>query len=141
MKFYSENKVNPFGGCLPLILQLPIFFALYRMLLNNQQLLHATSLGFFKLGMQPSAAFAAGFISFIPYLILLALMAITTYLPQRMLSTDPQQQKMGLYMAPLMVVIGWKLQAGVLIYWVTTNLWTIGQQYVMLRLAKTAEAK
>ncbi|MHB8842143.1 MAG: YidC/Oxa1 family membrane protein insertase [Candidatus Aquicultor sp.] len=138
MKFYSENKVNPFGGCLPLILQLPIFFALFRMLLNNKELLNATSLGL-QLGLKPSLAFAHGIIPFIPYLILIILMAVTTYLPQKMMATDAQQQKMGLYMVPLMVFFAWSLPAGVLIYWVTTNIWTIAQQYVTLRLAKTAE--
>ncbi len=138
MKFYSENKVNPFGGCLPLVLQLPIFFALFRMLMNNKQLLNATSLGL-QLGLKPSLAFAHGIIPFIPYFILIILMAVTTYLPQKMMATDAQQQKMGLYMVPLMVFFAWSLPAGVLIYWVTTNIWTIAQQYVTLRIAKTSE--
>ncbi|PIU27031.1 MAG: hypothetical protein COW32_05715 [Candidatus Aquicultor secundus] len=138
MKFYSENKVNPFGGCLPLILQLPIFFALFRMLLSNKELLNATSLGL-QLGLKPSLALAHGVVVFIPYLILIILMAVTTYLPQKMMATDAQQQKMGLYMVPLMVFFAWSLPAGVLIYWVTTNIWTIAQQYITLRLAKTSE--
>lgn len=138
MKFYSENKVNPFGGCLPLILQLPIFFALFRMLMNNKELLNATSLGL-QLGLKPSLAFAHGIVTFIPYLVLIILMAVTTYLPQKMMATDAQQQKMGLYMVPLMIFFAWSLPAGVLIYWVTTNIWTIAQQYVTLRLAKTSE--
>jgi YidC/Oxa1 family membrane protein insertase len=139
MKFYSEHKVNPFGGCLPLLLQLPIFFALFNMLMNNRTLLSATSLSIFELGTRPSAAFAAGFVGFLPYMVLIILMAVTTYLPQKMMTTDPQQQKMGLYMVPLMVFFAWSLPAGVLIYWVTTNIWTIVQQYVTLRLAKAAE--
>ena len=138
MKFYSENKVNPFGGCLPLILQLPIFFALFRMLLSNKELLNATSLGL-QLGLKPSLALVHGVVVFIPYLILIILMAVTTYLPQKMMATDAQQQKMGLYMVPLMVFFAWSLPAGVLIYWVTTNIWTIAQQYITLRLAKTSE--
>jgi len=138
MKFYSENKVNPFGGCLPLILQLPIFFALFRVLLSNKELLNATSLGL-QLGLKPSLALAHGVVVFIPYLILIILMAVTTYLPQKMMATDAQQQKMGLYMVPLMVFFAWSLPAGVLIYWVTTNIWTIAQQYITLRLAKTSE--
>lgn len=140
MKFYSDNKVNPFGGCLPLILQLPIFYALFRMLLTTKVLIKATSFfGLLVLGTSPGTALAAGTLVFIPYLILIALMAITTYLPQRMMSSDPQQQKMGLIMVPFMIFIAWSLPAGALIYWVTTNVWTIAQQYVTLRLAKPAE--
>lgn len=139
VKFYAENKVNPFGGCLPLLLQLPIFFALFRMLMENKELLHATSLGLFELGLRPSIAFAGGLVTFLPYLVLILLMAITTYLPQKMMTTDPQQQKMGLYMVPLMVFFAWSLPAGVLIYWITTNIWTIAQQYVTLRIGKTSE--
>jgi YidC/Oxa1 family membrane protein insertase len=139
MKFYSEHKVNPLGGCLPLLLQLPIFYALFNMLNHNKAIVSATFLGMFQLGLKPSAAFAHGIISFIPYLILLVLMAITTYIPQKMITQDAQQQKMSLYMVPLMVFIAWNLQAGVLVYWVTTNVWSIGQQYVMLKLAKTSE--
>ncbi|MCL6473199.1 MAG: YidC/Oxa1 family membrane protein insertase [Firmicutes bacterium] len=140
MKFYAENKVNPFGGCLPLILQLPIFFALFRMLITTKELVSATSFfGIFVLGMTPGKALGAGVGTFIPYLLLILLLAVTTYLPQKMMTSDPQQQKMGLYMTPLMVFIGWTLPAGALIYWVTTNLWTMAQQYVMLKIAKPAE--
>jgi YidC/Oxa1 family membrane protein insertase len=139
MKFYSEHKVNPLGGCLPLLLQLPIFYALFTMLNNNKAIVSATFLGMFQLGQRPSVAFTDGIVSFIPYLILLVLMAITTYIPQKMITQDAQQQKMSLYMVPLMVFIAWNLQAGVLVYWITTNVWSIGQQYVMLKFAKTSE--
>lgn len=139
VKFYAENKVNPFGGCLPLLLQLPIFFALFRMLMEKKELLHATSLGLLELGLRPSAAFAGGLVTFLPYLLLIILMAVTTYLPQKMMTTDPQQQKIGLYMVPLMVFFAWSLPAGVLIYWITTNIWTIAQQYVTLKIGKTSE--
>jgi YidC/Oxa1 family membrane protein insertase len=139
MKFYSEHKVNPLGGCLPLLLQLPIFYALFNMLNHNKAIVNATFLGIFQLGLKPSVAFAQGVVPFIPYLILLVLMAVTTYIPQKMITQDAQQQKMSLYMVPLMVFIAWNLQAGVLVYWVTTNIWSIGQQYVMLKLAKTSE--
>ena len=139
LKFYSEHKVNPFGGCFPLLLQMPVFFALFQMLMRNKDLLKATSMGIFELGKRPSAAFGEGIIPFLPYLILIALMALTTYLPQKMMATDPQQQRMGLMLMPLMVFFAWTLPTGVLLYWITTNVWTMAQQYVTLRLAKQAE--
>jgi YidC/Oxa1 family membrane protein insertase len=141
MSFYAEHKVNPFGGCLPLLLQMPIFYALFRVLMNSAELKSAMSLGILELGRSPSFVFSHGFIAFIPYLILIALMAITTYVPTKMMQTDPQQQRMGLMMVPLMIFFAWSLPTGVLLYWITTNLWTIGQQYVTLRLAKTSEVK
>ncbi|MDP2211538.1 MAG: YidC/Oxa1 family membrane protein insertase [Candidatus Aquicultor sp.] len=139
LKFYSEHKVNPFGGCFPLLLQMPVFFALFQMLMKNEDLLRATSLGLFELGKRPSVAFSEGIVFFIPYLVLIVLMALTTYIQQKMMSSDPQQQRMGLMMLPLMVFFGWTLPTGVLLYWITTNTWTIAQQYVTLRLAKQAE--
>lgn len=139
MKFYSEHKVNPLGGCLPLILQLPIFYALFSMLNHNKDIINATFLGIFRLGQSPNAAFNAGILPFIPYLILLILMAVTTYIPQKMITQDAQQQKMSLYMVPVMVFVAWNLQSGVLVYWITTNIWSMGQQYVMLKFAKTSE--
>jgi len=139
MKFYAEHKINPFGGCLPLLLQMPIFIALFQMIMKNQELLKATSFGIFELGLRPGAAFSNGIIAFLPYLILIVLMAVTTYIPQKMMTTDPQQQKMGLMLMPVMVFFAWSLPTGVLLYWITTNVWTIGQQYVTLKLAKTSE--
>jgi len=140
MKFYSENKVNPLGGCLPLLLQLPIFFALFRMLMQEEALKNAKSLGLFMLDRAPSWALGHG-LEFVPYLILIILLAATTYWPQRMMATDPQQQKMGLYMVPLMVIFAWNLPSGILIYWVTTNMLTVIQQYVTMKAAKPAEVK
>jgi len=138
MKFYAENKVNPLGGCLPLLLQLPIFFALFRMLMEYEALRNAKSMGLFMLDKAPSWALGQG-LEFVPYLILIALLAVTTYWPQRMMATDPQQQKIGLYMVPLMVIFAWSLPAGILIYWVTTNVLTVVQQYITMKVAKPAE--
>ncbi|MBS3908408.1 MAG: membrane protein insertase YidC [Actinobacteria bacterium] len=139
LKFYAEHKVNPFGGCFPLLLQMPVFFALFQMLMKNKDLLEATSLGIFGLGTKPSAVFGEGIVVFFPYFILIVLMALTTYIPQKMMTTDPQQQRIGLILMPLMVFFAWTLPTGVLLYWITTNVWTIAQQYVTLRLAKQAE--
>lgn len=132
MKFYAENKVNPLSGCLPLLLQLPIFFALFRMLLENKALRKASFL------VIPSLSKSAGDFSLaasqaIPYDLLIILMVATTYYSQKMITTDPQQARMMVPMTLLMAFIAWRLPAGILIYWVTTNIWTIVQQYVTLR--------
>lgn len=138
MKFYAENKVNPLGGCLPLLLQLPIFFALFRMLMGNKALQKASFL------VIPSLSKSAGDFSptayqALPYDLLIILMVATTYYSQKMITTDPQQAKMMIPMTLLMAFIAWRLPAGILIYWVTTNIWTVAQQYITMRMAPTTE--
>ena len=145
MKFYSENKVNPVSGCLPLLLQLPIMFALFRVLLEIGKTTHATFY-FFISDLSISAGKAWGLQSagkmptpeMVPYLILVAFMIITTYIPSRMMSSDPQQDKIMLFMSAFMAYIGWTLPSGVLLYLVVSNVWTIGQQYFTLRGTETA---
>lgn len=134
MKLYAEHKVNPFGGCLPLLVQLPIFWALFRMLITNKDIAKVGFLFIPSLGARP-ADYGFGFAG-VAYLVILALLVITSYLPSRMLSNDPQQQTMMVIMSGLMAFIGWSLPGGVLLYWVTTNLLTIIQQYVQLKVVE-----
>ncbi|MCL5291117.1 MAG: YidC/Oxa1 family membrane protein insertase [Actinobacteria bacterium] len=142
MKLYQEHKVNPFGGCLPLLLQLPVFFALFRVLYQFDALKKAVAFGM-VLGKAPGMAFAGGIAKGLvigwPYLLLIALMAVTSYIPSKMMMNDPQQEKTMLFMSAFMVFIAWSLPAGVLIYWVTTNLISIVQQWIMLKLVKKEE--
>jgi len=127
MKFYAEHKVNPLAGCLPLLLQIPVFIALFRMLIANEELKKASFLWLKSLD-KPD-----------PYLILVTLMVVTTYLSQKMVSVDTQQERMMLPMTLLMAFIALKLPSGVLIYWVTTNILTMVQQYVTFRVAESAK--
>jgi YidC/Oxa1 family membrane protein insertase len=152
MKFYSEHKVNPFGGCLPLLLQLPVFFALFQMLWRPKEFLPvAYQDSFMKavfLGtrlvnnpgkyLPPPLGSATDPIAQlllpgIPYYILVVLMVVTTYLPSKMMGGDPQQEKMMLFMAAFMAFIAVQFPAGVLIYWITTNVLTMLQQYFQVR--------
>lgn len=140
MKFYTENKINPLGGCLPLILQLPIFFALFRMLNENVALKGQPALYFIKnLSLSPSAVNIAkfGLSAAASYYFLIILMVATTYWQQKMMSADPQQDRIMLFMTVFMAFIAWRLPAGVLLYWITTNVWGIAQQYVSLRTAES----
>ncbi|RJQ53204.1 MAG: membrane protein insertase YidC [Actinobacteria bacterium] len=136
MKFYQEHKVNPLGGCLPMLLQLPIMFALFSTL-NDPKLLQQQPFLFFV----PNLSARAGqfglpptdWLSALPYIVLVILMVVTTYLPQKMLAADAQQNKMMVFMSLFMAYIAWQLPAGVILYWVTTNIWTMGQQYIMIK--------
>ncbi len=134
MALYREHGVNPASGCLPLLPQLPIFFALFQVLrqteaLNGAPFYLLSNLAFTVREAGPSAWF------------LVFLMALTTYLSSKqMMATtaatgqQAQQQKIMLYAMPVvLVVVSFNLYIGVLLYWVTTNVWTIGQQYVIFR--------
>lgn len=152
MKFYSEHKVNPFGGCLPLLLQLPVFFALFQMLWRPHMFLPAAYAKSFKqavfLGTRlvtspgvylpkplgsATAPLGQVLVAGMPYYILVVLMVVTTYLPSKMMGGDPQQEKMMIFMSAFMAFIAVRFPAGVLIYWVTTNVLTMAQQYFQTR--------
>lgn len=148
MKFYSENKINPFGGCLPLLLQLPVFFALFRLLGSGEgankemfaKLATTSFLGISSLTAVPWKSMKSGN-DLIPFGMLIILMVISQYFMQKMMSTDPQQEKMLLPMTAFMVVIGLTLPAGVLIYWVTFNVLTVVQQYFIIKKLQMIEEK
>ena len=161
MKFYSENKVNPFGGCLPLLLQMPLLFALYGVLGGTAKapgnlLAHLAqnptiSKAFWKIlpdiTMSPQAVFAAhssaGFLAGVwgalPYLIFAILFAVSTWLPQFLLTKDPTQRKTASYMSIMMLWFGFVSPAGVLIYWVTSSAWQVGQQVLTQRMLAAKE--
>jgi YidC/Oxa1 family membrane protein insertase len=163
MKLYRENNANPLASCLPLLLQAPIFFALFRVLdgaahniprghwlkanpellesLNNATIFGARlSDTFLKVG------FANGITSVhIVTLVLIIAMTATLFITQLQLMrknmppealTGPfaQQQKIMLYVFPLIFAVGGiNFPVGVLIYWFTSNLWTMGQQFYVIR--------
>lgn len=151
LKFYQENKVNPFGGCLPTLLQMPVLILLYQVLggtaenpgplikyLRSEQLVGS----FFNLvpdiSKTPAAVFAAdGLIASIPYVILVLLFAVSVWLPQQLMPGEKQQKMIGAYMAVVMLFFGWTAPAGVLLYWDVSSLWGVAQQQIMMRYMKT----
>ncbi len=143
LRFYQENKVDPFGGCLPLLVQIPIFWALFRMLLTNPSLKDVSFYIIQDLSKAPAAfplnEVLANFSAAFPYYLLLLVTVITTYLPTKMISSDPRQEKMALMMNAFLVFICWKLPAGVMLYWATTNLLGLIQQYIQMKMAKEEE--
>jgi YidC/Oxa1 family membrane protein insertase len=159
MKFYQENKVNPLGGCLPLIIQMPVFIALYQVLSKVGKPVELVKAGLSTgtgiaqiarfyviigdLAKSPQQAFTAaggftlnGIIATLPYVILVLLFSLSIYIPQRMTTTDPQQQRIGLIMAVMFLWFGWIAPAGVLLYWVTSSAWQVGQQWLTIRMMK-----
>jgi YidC/Oxa1 family membrane protein insertase len=165
MKLYREAGTNPFASCLPILLQMPIFFALFRLL--DQAAKKGTAHGFLdkKLAEQfgesevfgkipladsfwGASSFGAGAdngLVMVVAAVLVLAMTATTFTTQRQLMaknmpadalTGPyaQQQKMLLYILPVAFGLGGvAFPIGVLLYWTTSNLWTMGQQFYVIR--------
>lgn len=143
MEFYQENKVSPFGSCLPLLLQMPVFMGLYYMLREQGQAGGA----FFSPNPTVSFLWIADITKF--DLILMFLYIASQFLASwQTARKGVGQQKVIAYFMPVMIgifmFIG-KWPAGLFIYWVTSNLWTIAQQFVLEKVvptpAPTAAAK
>ena len=96
-KFYSENKFNPMAGCLPLLIQMPILFALFTLLRNLPQYFNNGTFSFFNilpdLTTTPSASFADGFMVALPALVCLILFAVLTLIPQLYMSRNQTGQQ------------------------------------------------
>jgi len=142
MKLYKEHNVNPLGGCLPLLAQMPIFIAMFR-LLTTERADPLQGEGFLLVDdLTVNALQGAG----IGAWFLVLAMGITMYVSQRQMmannpaSADNPQMKIMLYLMPVMLTIfAMNFPVGLVLYWVTTNLWTMGQQYVMFRGASAPQ--
>jgi len=129
MKLYKEHKVNPLGGCLPMLLQLPFFVALYNVLSVSIELRQASFIPFWIGDLSVHD----------PFYILPILMGVSMIYTMKMTSTsiDPQQQKMMMYMNVAMIFLFAWLPAGLLLYITLSNVLSIVQQlYVRKLLAK-----
>ncbi len=125
MELYKKEKVNPMGGCLPLLLQMPIFLALYWVFLESVELRHA------PFGLWISDLSAAD-----PYYILPALFGASMFLMQKLSptpSTDPMQQKMMLWMPVIFSVFFIMFPAGLVLYWFVSNVISIIQMLIIYR--------
>jgi len=124
MSFYKENKVNPLGGCLPMVIQIPVFFALYRVLLGSIELMHA-----------PFILWITDLSAKDPYYVTPLIMGVTMFLQQKMTPTnvDPTQAKIMLMMPVVFTFMFLNFPSGLVLYWLTNNLLTILQQYLIKR--------
>jgi YidC/Oxa1 family membrane protein insertase len=120
MALYKKHGVNPLGGCLPLLLQMPVFFALYSVLANTIELRQAPFIFWINdLAVKD------------PYYVLPALMGIAMFFQQKMTTVDPKQKFMIYLMPPFMVFIFSSLPAGLNLYWLIYNILSIGEQYII----------
>src|SRR3954452_22479704 len=138
MKFYQVHGVNPLASCLPLVLQLPFFFSLFYLLRSST----------FKADIAGEESFL-----FIPNLAkpltghpaalaVMIVLYVGTQLASSLLtamSADPNQRRLMLALPFVFVIFVFRFQAGLLVYWVTTNVWTIGQQLAIKRFLPPPE--
>ena len=131
MKIYKEHKVNPAGGCLPMLIQMPIFWGFFRLLMVSIEFRHA-----------PFLLWITDLSIKDPYYVTPILMGITQYLSQKMTPTsaDPSQQKMMLIMPVVMTIFFMNFSSGLVLYWLTNNVLQIGQQYIMNRIQKNKKS-
>lgn len=140
MEFMQKNKINPMAGCLPMLIQLPILYGIFRLLRDTESFLAGSintflipSLEFIDLSIAPSG-FEGDMTQKIIYYIFPILSGLTTYLYQKIAITDPSQ-KMMLYMMPAMFVFfSFGFPAGLIIYWITNNLLTMGQHHLIVKM-------
>lgn len=128
-KLYADAKFNPLAGCVPMLIQMPIFIALFQMLRNIQDWLPLyNNFSFYNivpnLLMTPAEAMEAGMVTFIPYLVLIILFVGATFLPmllQQRDNTDQTQKNqmymMSIIMGLMMLFVSWSSPAGVLLFW------------------------
>ncbi len=131
MQLYRTYKVNPFMGCLPMAIQIPVFFALYKVLLVAIELRHAPFWGWINDLSAPDRLYV-GF--HIPYLgglpVLTILMGISMYVQQKLSPTslDPTQARMMLLMPIIFTILFINFPSGLVLYWLTNNILSIIQQ-------------
>jgi len=135
MKFYQENNINPFSSCLPMLAQLPVFFALYYVLKNfSEDAQDGTDLGF--MGVIPDITLNVTDLALWSSVVIGLVYGLSQLLSSE-LSFEPhtpETQRRIMRILPVVVVIGafqFPFPAGLAIYWVTSNLWTAGQQLVI----------
>ncbi|HZN47270.1 MAG TPA: membrane protein insertase YidC [Ramlibacter sp.] len=122
MRIYREEKVNPLGGCLPIMVQIPVFIALYWVLLSSVEMRNAPWVGWIRDLSTPD-----------PFFILPVIMTLTTLLQTALnpVPPDPMQAKMMWFMPLIFSVMFFFFPAGLVLYWITNNVLSIAQQWLI----------
>ena len=141
MALYKAEKVNPMGGCLPVVLQIPVFYALYKVLMVTIEMRHQPFFGWIKDLSAPDPAHILNLFGLLPFTppsflgigVLALLLGVTMWLQFRLnpAPMDPVQQQMFAIMPWMMMFVMASFAAGLLIYWATSNVLTIAQQKLL----------
>lgn len=151
-KIYAEAKFNPITGCLPMFLQMPIFVALFQVLRNIDEFIPTTEeFKFFGLVPDllktPGEMLENGFNAFVPYLILVLIFALATFIPMllQQRNQDSKQRTQMLimtgFMTLMMIWLGWNSPAGVLLFWGVSSIIAVAQQQIVMRGLKKKDAQ
>ena len=135
MKFYRENKINPAAACLPMLLQLPVFIALYYTLRHAKFTGDLTFLSFIPNISDHTTSHWGGYVLLVVYVA--SQMASSFFM---MTTADKTQRTLFMIMPVVFVFIIARFPAGLVLYWVTTNLWTVGQGLITRRLVSRTPA-
>ncbi|WP_456480213.1 membrane protein insertase YidC [Nautilia sp.] len=125
MKLYKEHGANPLGGCLPLVLQIPVFYGIYKLLLYAIELKGASFLWIHDLSVMD------------PYFILPVLMGVSMYIHQKLTPTnfqDPMQEKIFKFLPLIFTFMMATFPAGLVLYWTTNNILSIAQQWMINKI-------
>ena len=131
MELYKTEKINPLGGCLPIVVQIPVFIALYWVLLASVEMRNAPWLGWIQDLASPD-----------PYYILPVIMAISMFIQTKLNPTppDPIQAKVMMFMPIIFSVMFFFFPSGLVLYWVVNNILSIGQQWVITKKMEQGQA-
>ena len=149
MELYKKNKVNPAAGCMPILLQIPIFFSLYKVIFVTIELRHAPWFGPFRdlsapdpttllnlFGLFPNGAPEAGSVMALIFIgILPIILGISMWLQQKLnpAPTDPTQQMIFAWMPWVFMFMLGSFASGLVVYWIANNTITFTQQYLIMR--------
>ncbi len=134
MQLYKTYNVSPVGGCLPMLAQIPVFFALYRLLMQTIELRHAPFFGWITDLSAPERLFIGFDLPYVGGLPLLTLfMGLSMFMQQKLTPSpaDPTQAKIMMFMPVIFTVISINFASGLVLYWFVNNLLSMLQQYVI----------
>jgi YidC/Oxa1 family membrane protein insertase len=134
MELYRRRGINPMSGCLPMLIQIPVFFALYKALTGAIELRHAPFFLWIRDLSEPEDLFSFTLLGFsIPVRILPLVMGVTQVIQQKMTPTggDPMQEKIMLFMPIFFTFLFWGFPSGLVLYWLVNNVVSIFQQLMI----------
>ena len=150
MALYKSQKVNPAAGCLPMLLQIPIFFSLYKVIFVTLELRHATWVGWIRDLSAPDPSSLLNLFGLLPFMppaqgtmlhsislpLLAIVLGITMWLQQKLnpAPTDPAQKMIFAWMPWVFMFMLGGFASGLVLYWITNNLITIVQQYTIMSM-------
>lgn len=132
MSLYKTEKINPLGGCLPILVQIPVFIALYWVLLESVEMRHA-----------PFALWLTDLSSPDPYFVLPLLMGVSMFVQHHLnpAPTDPIQKRIMQFLPAVFTVFFLFFPAGLVLYWVVNNILSIAQQWQITRMIESGQRK